>query len=155
MKTQQVRRDGAEVEIVDSGAFRIGQRPQILNIGDYCNECGNCATFCPTSGAPYIHKAKFHVTAQSFESARIGYHFVGANRLEYKDDSRFASLDEVPDGYVYENDEVKALLDRDYAARNAEVKAKGDTVVSLSHAVEMVVLFRSARQVVPLALSFR
>ncbi len=29
---------------------------QILHIEDLCNECGNCATFCPYDGAPYKDK---------------------------------------------------------------------------------------------------
>ncbi len=61
LKIQQVKRTGGAIEISDLETLRIEQRPQILNIADYCNECGNCATFCPTSGAPYLDKAKFHV----------------------------------------------------------------------------------------------
>jgi putative selenate reductase len=151
LKIQQVRRAGTGIEIFDSETFRIEQEPQILNIGDYCNECGNCATFCPTSGAPYLNKAKFHLTVQSFGSARIGYHSISANRLEYKEDGRFASLEAMPEGYMYENDEVKAFLDKDYAATKAELKGRSDAV-SLRHAVEMVILFRAARQVLPLAV---
>ena len=75
LKIQQVKRAGGTVEISDLETYRIEQKPQILNIGDYCNECGNCATFCPTSGAPYLDKPKFHITAQSFASARVGYCF--------------------------------------------------------------------------------
>ena len=47
------------------GPSRGGRRPsaveqgvQIVNIGDVCNECGNCNTFCPTSGAPYEDKPR-------------------------------------------------------------------------------------------------
>ena len=34
---------------------------QIVNVGDFCNECGNCTTFCPTSGAPYRDKPRFWI----------------------------------------------------------------------------------------------
>ena len=30
--------------------------PQIVHVDDMCNECGNCRTFCPYSGAPYLEK---------------------------------------------------------------------------------------------------
>lgn len=30
--------------------------PQIVHIDDMCNECGNCKTFCPYSGSPYLDK---------------------------------------------------------------------------------------------------
>ena len=78
----------------------------------------------PTSGAPYLDKPKFHITAQSFASARLGYCFSTRNRLEYKHDGRTASLDITPEGYRYENDEVRVLLGEDYAARKAELKGK-------------------------------
>jgi putative selenate reductase len=29
---------------------------QIVHIDDFCNECGNCATFCPHEGRPYRDK---------------------------------------------------------------------------------------------------
>jgi ferredoxin len=46
--------------------FAITQTPQTLNIGDWCNECGNCATFCPTAGRPYLTKPKLYLSAASF-----------------------------------------------------------------------------------------
>jgi putative selenate reductase len=33
--------------------FAVEQAVQTLNIADFCNECGNCTTFCPSAGAPY------------------------------------------------------------------------------------------------------
>jgi putative selenate reductase len=149
LKIQQVKRAGGAIEISDLETFRIEQRPQILNIGDYCNECGNCATFCPTSGAPYLDKAKFHVSGESFASAVVGYHFAAANRLMYKEGGRFASLDITPAGYAYENDEVKVVLGKEYNALKADLKGNGDTVVSLRHAVEMAILSQVVRQVLP------
>lgn len=32
---------------------------QIANFADYCNECGNCDTFCPEYGGPFIEKPSF------------------------------------------------------------------------------------------------
>ena len=78
--------------------------------------------------------------------------FTGRNRLEYKHDGRTASLDITPEGYRYENDEVRVLLGEDYAARKAELKGKSDAGVSLRHAVEMAILFQAARQVLPVAV---
>jgi putative selenate reductase len=40
--------------------LKIDQQNQILNIADFCNECGNCTTFCPTSGEPYKTKPRFY-----------------------------------------------------------------------------------------------
>jgi putative selenate reductase len=151
-KVQQAQQTGDGIEISDVETVRIEQKYQILNMGDYCNECGNCATFCPTSGAPYQDKAKFHLTAESFTSARIGYYFSADNQLAYKHDERRANLEITADGYIYENEAVKVNLGNDYAARKVELKGNGNAAVSLRHAAEMAILAQAARHVLPLAL---
>ncbi|MCK5097588.1 MAG: FAD-dependent oxidoreductase, partial [Desulfobacteraceae bacterium] len=37
--------------IEKKGIFSVSQVYQVINIGDFCNECGNCTSFCPTSGS--------------------------------------------------------------------------------------------------------
>ncbi len=49
-----------------SDYLNFTQSIQIINIADFCNECGNCNTFCPTSGAPYKIKPRFYLTKKSF-----------------------------------------------------------------------------------------
>ena len=39
--------------------FVIEKRTQIGNFADFCNECGNCDTFCPEYGGPFIEKPSF------------------------------------------------------------------------------------------------
>ncbi len=55
--------------------FEISQSRQVYHIADFCNECGNCRTFCPSSGAPYKDKPKLHLSAESFDMAAEGYYF--------------------------------------------------------------------------------
>jgi len=40
--------------------------PQIIHIDDLCNECGNCTTFCPWSGAPYKDKFTYFSKEEDF-----------------------------------------------------------------------------------------
>ncbi|MFP4459296.1 MAG: putative selenate reductase subunit YgfK [Candidatus Zixiibacteriota bacterium] len=51
----------------------VEQPYQVVNIGDFCNECGNCETFCPTSGAPYRDKPRFYLSKDAFEQASRGF----------------------------------------------------------------------------------
>lgn len=70
-----------------NGSFVINQAPQILNIANFCNECGNCNTFCPTNSAPYLNKPKLHLDRQSFDQATEGYYFEtekGIHLLHFK-----------------------------------------------------------------------
>lgn len=51
------------------GRFEIARPWQIANFADFCNECGNCDTFCPEYGGPYAKKPSFHRTVESWEHA--------------------------------------------------------------------------------------
>lgn len=42
---------------------------QIVHIDGLCNECGNCATFCPHSGRPYKDKITTFWTHEDFEES--------------------------------------------------------------------------------------
>ncbi len=146
---QQAVPDVSGVRITDLETRQISQKYQILNLGDFCNECGNCATFCPTSGAPYQDKPKFHLRAESFATAKFGYHFSAADRLEYKNDRHHAVIDRGPDGYTYETANFKAILSHKYAAKKVEFKGGASQPVSLLEAVHMAILFAAVSELAP------
>jgi putative selenate reductase len=52
-----------------SAKFSIEKDVQIGNYADFCNECGNCDTFCPEFGGPFIEKPSFHGSIESFQAA--------------------------------------------------------------------------------------
>ena len=51
------------------GELEIKQSTQILHIDDFCNECGNCETFCPHQGAPYRDKLTLFSDRELFENS--------------------------------------------------------------------------------------
>ncbi len=72
-KCVEVCPNRANLEIlVDSPLFR--DQNQILHLDALCNECGNCATFCPYQGAPYQDKFTLFWDEQAFlDSDNEGY----------------------------------------------------------------------------------
>ena len=46
--------------------FSADQRLQIAVLTDFCNECGNCVTACPTSGSPYRDKPRLYLDRADF-----------------------------------------------------------------------------------------
>lgn len=42
---------------------------QILHIDEMCNECGNCETFCPNTGAPYKEKTTLFWSEDEFNNS--------------------------------------------------------------------------------------
>ncbi len=49
-------------------AYRAEQSLQIAVLTDFCNECGNCETFCPTAGEPYRDKPRLYLDRAEFEA---------------------------------------------------------------------------------------
>ena len=45
------------------------KQPQILHVERMCNECGNCATFCPYDSRPYREKMTLFHTAEDFQAS--------------------------------------------------------------------------------------
>jgi putative selenate reductase len=55
---------------------------QILHLDAFCNECGNCDTFCPYDGGPYRKKFTLFNTKEDFDtSANSGFYAEGADVL--------------------------------------------------------------------------
>lgn len=61
----------------------LNQKHQVFNIGDYCNECGNCAFFCPTAGRPYIHKPKIYLFKESYKKEKNNAYFLEKKKNEF------------------------------------------------------------------------
>jgi putative selenate reductase len=58
--------------VVRAGGFR--DEYQIVHIDAFCNECGNCATFCPWEGRPYKDKLTVFATEEDFtDSTNPGF----------------------------------------------------------------------------------
>jgi putative selenate reductase len=65
----EVRPDGTLTPVGDEKLFELKQTDQIANFADYCNQCGNCDTFCPEYDGPYLKKPNFFGSRQAFEAA--------------------------------------------------------------------------------------
>jgi putative selenate reductase len=64
----KVRVRAGVIEVAaETETFRVGQDLQVAVLGDFCNECGNCATFCPTAGRPYRDKPRLYLDRSAFE----------------------------------------------------------------------------------------
>jgi putative selenate reductase len=66
----RLRLADGRVDKLAAAPFRVAQGPQVAVLADWCNECGNCATFCPTAGRPWRDKPRLHFDRGDFEAAR-------------------------------------------------------------------------------------
>ena len=144
-------RDGDGVRVETLSNRRLEQSYQIVNIADACNECGNCATFCPSAGAPYRDKPRIHLSRESFDNAPDGYLIASPARLEGKRGGKAFSLAAEKDAFVFESDALIAHLDGGTLCAT-KVTLNGDVnEAALSGAVEAATLFRLLARKQPFA----
>lgn len=142
--------NGGKIDVIQEDVIAIEQTYQILNIGDYCNECGNCTTFCPTSGDPYKDKPKFHLTQDSFDKSDFGFMFKENETMAIKTVSGLASIQLQDSVFVYEDKEVSVTLDADNLSCQAVTFKNGSTAdKSLRTFAEYAVLFKNVRTTTP------
>ncbi len=117
-----------------------------MNIADFCNECGNCRTFCPTSGAPYKDKPRLCLSEESFDKEANAFFIDDAGgriKIKSRREGRIETLVSLEDEYIYETPDVSVKLDKK-AFRIKQVELKESFVegrsVSLRHAAEMRVI---------------
>ena len=128
-----------------SNYFTAVQNQQIINIGNFCNECGNCNTFCPTNDAPYLTKPKFYLTEESFENEDNCY-FLNGNILKYKCQNEFHKIVFEKDRIFYSSHIINAEFDIDnYSIIQKKILVGNIDSIELSKASEMIFLLKNLK----------
>jgi putative selenate reductase len=72
---ESYRVEGGQAVPVPGGRFEVRERHQIGTFQDFCNDCGNCDTFCPEDGGPYLEKPRFFGSLASWreQATRDGF----------------------------------------------------------------------------------
>lgn len=71
--------------IVNAKEFKNAH--QVIHIDGMCNECGNCAIFCPHAGRPYKDKVTVFWTEHDFEdSTNVGFLALGNNTFKVRNE---------------------------------------------------------------------
>ena len=70
-------------------------RHQILHVDRMCNECGNCAIFCPYSSAPYRDKFTLFMDREGFDESvnNSGFLPLGGKKVLVRLDGKVAEYD--------------------------------------------------------------
>jgi putative selenate reductase len=142
IKLSKLIKSNGKTEVVEDGIFRIDQSPQILHISDWCNECGNCNTFCPTSGAPYKEKPHLYLNREAFEKDDDCY-FLDGDTLLYREDGKISAFKENKQDYEYSSENITIHLSKiDFSILDFKVEREGD--FDLRKAVEMKMILAGA-----------
>ncbi len=136
--------DGAVVA-GDASPFVAGQNLQIAVLTDFCNECGNCVTACPTSGEPYRDKPRLYLNRADFEAEKANaFMAFGDSVMEARIDGQTHRI-EVNGQIEYTSPAFTAKLDADTLAfieATPTAAAADGEVLSLLPAAEMYTVLK-------------
>jgi putative selenate reductase len=132
-----------------ANGFEIKQNTQIIHIADWCNLCGNCETFCPTSGAPFMKKPHLYLNKEAFGKADEGYYFIYTHdeqTLLYKKGDDIHSFAENPLNYSYVTKSFTMQIKKRTFEVLEVIQRNPLHKPEISKAIEMSVLLEGARQ---------
>jgi putative selenate reductase len=141
-----------QINVINAGNFIIEQKHQVLNLADWCNECGNCTTFCPTSGIPYKDKPKVYFNKKSFADNGDGYlvEKVGGQRqLTVKVNGNSGTFSETWDAFVYEDEICTAIFNKETLdLEHIDIFDNDIIDISLTKIPEMLTIFNATKDLV-------
>jgi putative selenate reductase len=126
-----------------SEPFVVDQRLQIAVLTDFCNECGNCVTACPTAGRPYVDKPRLYLDRAEFEAeSSNAFMLLGGGVVEGRFDGETHRVALVDGRVEYAAPGVRAVLERGTFAllEVAPAGAADGRVLSLRPAAVMTTL---------------
>jgi putative selenate reductase len=142
--------------VVGQQEFQVQQTRQIIHVDDFCNECGNCATFCLHQGKPYSDKPRLFLRDSDFQAqSDNAFHMSRTKQgwaLRRREGAQEACLI-TADGageVTFENDAVRLTLSlTDFSVKSMALKRDFAGELSLARAVEMYVILQGVRTALP------
>jgi putative selenate reductase len=142
-----------DLAVVGKETFTVRQARQIIHVDDFCNECGNCATFCVHHGKPYVEKPRLFLHKGDFDQEEDN-----AFCIERGEDTgtiwRRAGGQEsrlwVQNGtLIFENDALSITLSPGWVVNRTSLKAPFSGELSLAGAAEMAMIYSGIKNSVP------
>ncbi len=131
-------------------AYRAEQALQIAVLTDFCNECGNCVTACPTSGEPYRDKPRLYLDRADFEAQGDNAFMLFADgSLEARWDGETHRLS-VNGAVEYTSPALTARLDTEtFELLGSTLGSGAVDALALDRAADMFVLLRGLHGSMP------
>lgn len=131
-----------DLAIIAEERFEIQQARQILHVDDFCNECGNCATFCVHQGKPYIDKPRLFLDEVDFLLEDDNAYIIQDNIIRRRDARRDAELTLLDDGFRFTNGQVDLRVSVEFQIREMALQDAFEGPLSLRQAAEMAVIMQ-------------
>jgi putative selenate reductase len=124
--------------------FEVAREEQWVVFADFCNECGNCDTFCPELGGPYRLKPRCFGSRAGFDAASpadgVLIEAAGARMLA-RIGGVLHRLERGPDGERFDDGVIEAVIDaagRVVATRALETREGHRLSLERYHALRLL-----------------
>jgi putative selenate reductase len=145
IKLPQVVCADGEAFIKGEEIFRVEQKRQILHLDDFCNECGNCESFCVHRGKPYLDKPRLFLKEEDYLQENDNAFFLEGNTLRRREEGRESKLSLEDGGITFENEQIRTRLSAEFNVQELQLKAAFSGVMSLQCAAEMLVVLKGVK----------
>ena len=129
-----------ELVVVREERYRIEQSRQIIHIDDFCNECGNCATFCVHQGRPYVEKPRLFLREADFLAEGDNAVFIDGETIRSLRDGQETRVT-VGEGIVFEDERVRVELTKEYEMVGSRIKTAFEGEISLVGVLELAAVY--------------
>lgn len=135
--------------------FRVAQARQIIHVQDFCNECGNCATFCVHDGKPYEDKPRLFLEKSDFEREEDKAFYIERGEREWTirrreggKESRL-SVESETEEMIFENEWLRMRLSSNFRIKSMKLKKDFRGEFSLVGPAEMYVILKGVTTSLP------
>jgi putative selenate reductase len=133
----------------------IEQARQIIHVDDFCNECGNCATFCVHDGKPYLDKPRLFLQESDFRRESDNAFHVGKSdqgwviRRREGGTESWLTVEDRTGRMDFANEWLSISLSPDFQIEDLELKEEFEGAFSLSRPAEMAVILKGLLHSLP------
>ncbi|RPI49167.1 MAG: putative selenate reductase subunit YgfK, partial [Chloroflexi bacterium] len=137
-----------QAKVVGLEPFGLEQGRQILHVDDFCNECGNCATFCVHQGRPFADKPRLFLEEAAFCREENNAFYVEGNSLRRREGGREGRVTQEEGRFVLETDEIALHFKPmwqglGWIIEDVRLVHEFEGTLSLARAAEMVVILKA------------
>ena len=126
--------------ITGKEAFEVMQSRQIIHVDDFCNECGNCATFCVHQGKPYLEKPRLFLSEAAFKAEENNAFFIEGSTIQRRESGRESRLSVEGGSLSFEDDHVSLTMSPEFEIQDMSLKKPFSGQRSLREVAEMAVV---------------
>jgi putative selenate reductase len=130
------------LDIAGEETFKIEQSRQIIHVDDFCNECGNCATFCVHEGKPYTEKPRLFLRERDYQLEDDNAFYIEGSTIRRRESGRESRLSMTHDAIVYENAQLRIGLTSELQVREMALTEAFEGTASLKDAAEMASILK-------------